>query len=405
MGTVWTPSIGNLVKNTPSPQITSEPGGTESGDIRKIVWKGAVGIWKENPLLGTGVETFAYSYYKARPPEHNLTSEWEYLYNKAHNEYLNFAANSGSIGLASYLVFIASVLFLFRRNVQGGKNKVLNLALASGFSSILVTNFFGFSVVAVALLFFLFPAVSIAVSDKPESLPKPDTHLSLLAKLGFLLFSVFIGYFLFLIFRYWYADFTYAKGRSLNDSAQPFLAEPYLKAAIAANHLPAVYYDELAASYAGQSLSLFESGDSLKASDLANEAMAFSDIATELSPRDLSIKKSQAALLIKLSEENPLHLTQASLVFLEASQLAPTDAKIHYNLGLSLARLGKTQEAITVLNKTVELKSDYRDARFALALLLLEQGKSQEAKKQLQYILDNINPEDPLVKQQLEEIP
>src|SRR5690606_34366285 len=79
-------------QSTPSPVIPSTPeapgGGTDSGKIRQIVWQGAVDIWKANPVFGSGVETFAYAYYLHRPADHNLTSEWDYLYNKAHNEYL-----------------------------------------------------------------------------------------------------------------------------------------------------------------------------------------------------------------------------------------------------------------------------------------------------------------------------
>ncbi|MFC1626059.1 O-antigen ligase family protein, partial [Patescibacteria group bacterium] len=87
-GTPWSASIFKTqiqpTPTTPSPAL--ETGGTESGTIRKIVWKGAVEIWKHYPILGSGVETFAFSYYKFRPTEHNLTSEWDFIYNKAHNE-------------------------------------------------------------------------------------------------------------------------------------------------------------------------------------------------------------------------------------------------------------------------------------------------------------------------------
>ena len=85
---------------------------SESIDIRKIVWKGAVNLGLQYPLFGTGVETFAYSYYFVRPVEHNLTSEWDYLYNKAHNEYLNFFATTGVAGLATYLLYIGAVIIL-----------------------------------------------------------------------------------------------------------------------------------------------------------------------------------------------------------------------------------------------------------------------------------------------------
>jgi tetratricopeptide (TPR) repeat protein len=212
-------------------------------------------------------------------------------------------------------------------------------------------------------------------------------------------------YALLLISKYWYADFLYAKGKELNDTAEPFLAEAYLRSAIKTNPFPALYYDELSAALASQSISWFESGDKNKANVLANESILQSERALEESPGDVSLKKSQAALFIKLSEENSEFLTEAARVFGEATLLAPTDAKIHYNLALSLARLGKTDEAISVLDKTIQLKADYRDARFALALLLLQKGQNQDAKGQLKYILENINSEDPLVEQQLEEIP
>ncbi|KKQ93473.1 MAG: hypothetical protein UT19_C0011G0018 [Candidatus Woesebacteria bacterium GW2011_GWB1_39_10b] len=150
VGTPWTPNLMELVNNDklitnnqsqitlPGPAL--EVGGSSSAEIRKIVWKGAVEIWKHYPILGTGVETFAFSYYNYRPVEHNLVSEWDFLYNKAHNEYLNFAATTGTVGLLSYLTLIVSTLLLFVKYLKFN----LSIALLSGYVSILVTNFFGF---------------------------------------------------------------------------------------------------------------------------------------------------------------------------------------------------------------------------------------------------------------------
>jgi len=405
VGTVWTPSLKNLIKGSPRETISQEPGGTESADIRKIVWKGALEVWRANPIFGTGLETFAYSYYNFRPPEHNLTSEWDFLYNKAHNEYINFAANAGTIGLLTYIILLSSIIILFKRNIKNSRERILNLALLSGFSSILITNFFGFSVVPVAVIFFLFPALSVAISDSLQAIPKPNQKLLFTQLVGIAVLAATSCYFLFLISKYWYADLSYAKGRTLNDLGDPFLAEVYLKRAVMANPLPSVYYDELAASFAGQSLGSFESGNSQISRDLAKTAVRYSRIATDFSPRDVSLKKSQASLFIKLSESDPAYLEEAKNTLFEASLLAPTDAKIHYNLGLTLARLGRNEDAVPVLEKTVNLKPNYRDARFALALLYANENKFQDAREQLIYILRNINTQDPIVQQELEELP
>ncbi|MCL4366502.1 O-antigen ligase family protein, partial [Patescibacteria group bacterium] len=88
-----------------------ENGGTESGQIRLIVWKGAIDIFKHYPIFGSGLETFAYSYYQYRPASHNLTSEWDFLYNKAHNEYLNYLATTGLVGIGTYILVI--LIFIF----------------------------------------------------------------------------------------------------------------------------------------------------------------------------------------------------------------------------------------------------------------------------------------------------
>jgi len=85
-------------------------GGSDSMDIRKVVWQGAIELGQRYPLFGPGVETFAYTYYWVRPAAHNLLSEWDFLYNKAHNEYLNFLATTGFFGLFSYLLLITWTL-------------------------------------------------------------------------------------------------------------------------------------------------------------------------------------------------------------------------------------------------------------------------------------------------------
>ena len=96
--------------STPTQSSESGGGGTESGRIRFLVWAGAINAWKANPLFGTGVETFAFAYFKYKPAAQNLTSEWNFLYNKAHNEYLNYLATTGFFGFGTYLLMIGYFL-------------------------------------------------------------------------------------------------------------------------------------------------------------------------------------------------------------------------------------------------------------------------------------------------------
>ncbi|MCX6724650.1 MAG: tetratricopeptide repeat protein [Candidatus Shapirobacteria bacterium] len=89
---------------------------------------------------------------------------------------------------------------------------------------------------------------------------------------------------------------------------------------------------------------------------------------------------------------------------IRASELAPTDAKIAYNLGVLYAKLGQEETAIQVLEKTIELKPNYDQARYALGLFYEKKGEISKAKEQYQYILDKINSNDELAIEKLKKL-
>ena len=407
IGTPWTPNLSKILKRsqiTPQQVAPAAPaleiGGTESGEIRKIVWTGAINIWKNYPILGSGIETFAYSYYNFRPVEHNLVSEWDFLYNKAHNEYLNLAATTGTIGLLSYGFLAISIVCLLVR-----KNGYLPLAFLSGFVSILVTNFFGFSVVPVALQFFLFPAMAISLKKKSKRMGKQEIAKISKSQTSATIILCFLTLLaLYSLAKYWSADIFYTRGKLENDRGDYKTGREKLEKAIKLSPKEAIYWDEKSQSSTGLALALFETDDNELANDFMLAAIAESDKAIALSPRNINLRRSRGNLFIKLSTFDSVYLFSAREVITDAIELAPTDAKLYYNLGLTHARIGELDAAIETLQKTIELKPNYRNARLALGLLYADQGETKKAKAELEYILEKIDPEDELVRQQLEEL-
>lgn len=437
VGTVWTPNLKELAsgKEEVRNENVSGEGGTESGQIRKIVWNGAIKIWKAYPINGTGVETFAFSYPTFRPAEHNLVSEWEFIYNKAHNEYLNFLATTGIFGLGAYLliifIFTTWVMLIYaNKNSKFMRIRILAfihskfaphshehgdfkpqtdnlvIGLFAGYTSILVTNFFGFSTVPVSILFFLYPAIAIQLtSPSRAALENKSLRVSSpLQKLLVISLLLVTSFLLLVIFRYWYADYLYAQAKAENDSGNYTQGGELMLKAIKLSRGEAIYYDELARSSAGIAVQVSEASDTGNAEKFAQQAIALSDKAIKLSPRNITLRKHLAGLYIKLTAIDTSYLYSARDVMAEIAPLAPTDAKLFYNLGLTLARTGEAGEAIKILKKAVELKPDFRDARFTIALLEIENGNLAEAKTQLEYILNSIDPDDILAKQQLEEL-
>jgi len=385
--TPWQPKFLNFKTTTPQAPATSQEiptGGTESGEIRKIVWQGALEIWKHHPVLGTGPETFAYSYYWYRPRAHNDVSEWDFLYNKAHNEYLNYMATTGTIGLTAYLFLIGSYLFWALKKSR----KAESLALLAGFLSILVTNFFGFSVVPVSLLFFLFPALSVT-SAKTEKKQIPVYSWQKLVMIFILLFTF---YFLFALGRYWYADTRFALGEKLNKSNETNQAFSFLQQAVSLRPSEPLYHDELSLVTANLAVSAAKQEQATLSAQLIDLAISSSDHSLKISPYNLNFWKNRTRLFYSLAEIEEKYTQQALESLLMANELAPTDAKIIYNLALVYAKLNQEETAIKTLEEAINLKPNYDQARYALALFYEKKGEINQAKEQLNYILEKINP-------------
>ena len=375
---------------------------TPSSKIREIVWRGAIKIWQRYPIFGTGNETFAYSYYWVRPLAHNLTSEWDFLYNKAHNEYLNFAANNGSIGLISYLLFPAAfLLWCWRRR---GNYQILAPFLAS-FATILTTNFFGFSVTPIAVAFYLLPAMAaITIEEKMSSSSKqrPTNPLQKLALVGIILAT---GWLIWQIGRYWQADYFYA--RSQKDASQQKYLDALSDAQKAVRIRPrqAIYWSRLGEELASLALLDHQASPSGKQwISLAQEATAASQRAIQLNPVHINIYKEVARNYYLLASIKPRYLNPVIAILQQATQLAPTDPKLYYNISRILVIQNKNQLAEKYLRKTIQLKPNYETARLRLAQLYHRENKDKLARRQLEFIIQRINPDSSAAAKLLKEI-
>jgi putative inorganic carbon (hco3(-)) transporter len=398
---------------------------TDSGVIRQIVWKGAVDAWEKSPLFGTGVETFAFAYYGSRPSEHNLTSEWDFLYNKAHNEYLNYLTTTGAFGLGSYLIFIGAtayffLIFLKDRSIQTQEQKkifLLATGLFAGWTTILISNFFGFSVVIINIFFFLTPAYLLLIYTEihPEnkylkSLPESKTTIPLTAfQITGLIFVVIIAlYMLLKLLTYWNADKAYALGYNLNRVGDYQNAYTKLTEAVTLRPGESVFKDELALNLAtiATALSLQEGADQTTASQAAQQAIALSNEVTTSHPNNIAFWKNRVKIFLLLTQSNIEGKEVFQQLAIDALQkvlsLAPTDAKVMYNLG-SLLKEKDPHKAVEVLTQTIEQKPNYTDAYRELALTYKDlaeksQGTSrsdfvQKSKENFEKVLE-LNPDD-----------
>jgi len=434
-----------------------EIGGTDSGSIRNNVWPGAINIWKQYPIFGTGVETFAYSYYRYKPATQNLTSEWNFLYNKAHNEYLNYLATTGIVGLGTYLLIIGTFIIHFLRylnhksqitnhkqiqntkysntkhignwNLSGICNfefRILQLALLASYLSILVTNFFGFSVVITNIYLFMIPAFVFVLNDmidkEKQNHQSPVTnHNSQISYYQWMFIAILlfaICYLLFALLKFWLADKSYSLGYNLSRAREHLEADRYLHKAVQQREEP-VFKDELAVNdaflavfYASQKDST-NKDNAARANDLAKEAIDISDQLTTNYENNVVFWKSRTRIFYTLSQVDPRYLPQALQSIEKTAELAPNDASISYNLGVLYGQNNNLKKSIEVLEKTIKLKPNYQDAYYALGLIYHEAAIDKEGKvinsalqkkaiEQMRFILTNLAPNNKSVKEALD---
>lgn len=343
---------------------------TASSDIRKIVWPGAIALGLKFPLFGTGPETFAQTYYWVRPASHNLTSEWNFLYNKAHNEFLNYLANTGFFGLLSYLLLILFTSLLLLKNHS--------FELLAGFLTILITNFFGFSTIYLQILFFSVVLFS-GTENKTTQLRYGGAGPTLLT-IPLILFSFFL---LYTSFTHYLSDIYFTRQNYL--SALKFSTKnPYFQ----------IY----------SALQLSQQASKEKNKDLSIQSDALAKLALKTSPSEINYLKLQSQVYTNLAQVDLLKYYPLAISSLtKATILAPTDASSFYQLGNLYSAAQLQTEALKNLEKAVELKPNYDHAWFRLGQIYFEQKNYSNAKLDMEAAL-KINPNNLEAKDYLQRL-
>ncbi|MCL2124808.1 MAG: O-antigen ligase family protein [Oscillospiraceae bacterium] len=119
----------------------------ELGTNRIYIWRNALSVYPEQPIIGTGPDTFGYAF-----PE-EAQYRYEQHYDKAHNEYVQILICQGILGLLLYLLFL--VASSLKSAPQAFRNPLLMGVLAA-FVGYCVQAFFNISLPIASQLLWVF---------------------------------------------------------------------------------------------------------------------------------------------------------------------------------------------------------------------------------------------------------
>jgi len=226
-------------------------------------------------------------------------------------------------------------------------------------------------------------------------------------------------YLIFQLFMFWKADQSYYLGSNLDRVGEYQSAYPYLLQSVRQRQNEPVFQDELSINNAVLAANLINQAQtqdatvSAKTTDviknLLSNAIQISNTVTSEHSNNVVFWKTRVRLFYTLSQVDQRYLSGALDAIKKATILAPTDATISYNYGVLTGQSGDVEGAIRILEKTTKIKSDYIDARFALALFyhqkainkqsqVIDETFAQKAISQVKYILDRIDPNDQQAK-------
>jgi len=180
---------------------------SDPGFIRVELWKSTLNLIFSKPkvfLIGTGLETFPYSFQPFRNLKLNYSSEWDFVFNKPHNFYLEIFAESGVFSLLFALLLLFSLY------------KKTSAYISSSIVAFMISNFFGWPTVSTSLIFCLFLIFfGGAFDDKKKS--KNTLWLNKKPIMTTLIVIVWSTYLIFLykISNFYRADVYYVKSQKL----------------------------------------------------------------------------------------------------------------------------------------------------------------------------------------------
>lgn len=353
------------------------------GRSRELVWGIGINAWKEKPLFGWGLENFNIPFAKYFPPELPLTNDvW---YDRVHNIVLDMMAQSGVVGLISYLAIFGVAIFSLLKicsKVVEKRNLFVPLGMAAVLLAYFAQNIWVFDMVSSYLMFFLSLAfINFLISKKEEDQPvSPGKRNQLIPLLGsFLIIST--------IFTFYYGNVQSARASKLIVQG---MASPLEKAIV--NFQKAIAVSPMSIFEGPEQLSKkIENASFDPKQDKKTVENGFIISAEELKKSIEKNPQDYRLYLILgrhynnffLFSQDKKQLEQAEIYLNKALELSPKNQQTYWSLAQTRLSQQKSEEVINLLQKAIDLEPRYYQSHWYLALAYKIIGKNELALKKV----------------------
>ena len=360
---------------------------------------------KNNPILGNGGESFHYVFSKYRSEEMNALSIWNLRYKRSISYFLEMFSSFGVLGVLVFLslvllllraIFVAAVFIVQKYKDKGNISQLgVLIGLMGALVSLVVAHFVYSAGMMIIFVFFLFIAFlfvySRSLGIKSRSLNsfrvitrsnEPRLFIFLAAKVfaTIIIITVFTSYnFKSILASVYYTSLAVSENR--------------LEKIVSLNPYDYLYSLELANYYKNQ-IKKEISGpvgerDGGRVEVLYKKLETLCGLLSEKKSASVVVQETIAKIYHDLESLIPGTYKLAIDYYHKALVLEPSNPVVHYYLAQSYL-LGKDSEKAEMnFRLALDRKSDYNIAKFSLAKLLGDVGRSEEAIE----LLDDLNLE------------
>jgi tetratricopeptide (TPR) repeat protein len=395
-----------------------------------ISWKVSVSSFRDAPFFGTGPASYLFNFTSYKPVEFNVLNYWNFSFQNATNEFLQDLGTLGIFGFVALLLLCIVIIrnsakfFSITGNDQGGHNNqhiILPALAVTGLISIAFFFIHANTLVSTVVTMLLLAAFMMS----EDSIRSKETHISmglkastsqgnqfdLLPVVIFIVFLVGAGFLANKTYAAVSADY-YHRQSLLQANKNGTLTYKNLQRAETLNPMIDLYRVDMAqTNFALANAIAVQKGPtkdnpkgSLTTDDrktiqtLLSQAINEGRASVALSPRSSRNWEVLASIYRNITGVASNALTFSLDAYGKAIQRDPLNPSLRFTVGELYYSLKNYDSAIRFYTDTINLKPDYVNAYYNLAIAYRDKGDVQSAKivadQTLKLIKKDQNPKD-----------
>lgn len=370
-GIFWTTRMHSIWRTVPILNRVAVEG--LRADNRLIAWRAGLQAFIERPVFGWGWENF-YTAFNAHYDPRLLRSGFtETFFDRPHNVFVQFLAETGLIGIAAYIFLLACALYYARGNIW----------LVALLAAYVTQNFFAFDSISSYLLFFMALAFIDAEYAGKNSISSVPSARSGTISLSLLACTAALACMAFYYVTYRSYSASHLEWKSINYFVHGFIPEgiEYMDKALMAS---TPYHAYIAKDLYPNITFIYKQNIALPdvRALIARTVQGMTD-AAEAEPLNYGFWIGLADMIPAIVPLDAKYLDVGIAALARAQALSPNRQATFYVRAKLLNLKGDTAGAQKAMADAVALDPQVGDAHFFYGLLLLEGGDKDGGVREL----------------------